>query len=93
MGSEDLEVQCWRQDGAVEMRNVDGTVSWVDRGALGGGIEEMPEGYFGSWQFVGPVVVSSPGTMWIGEHGDAYEVLLGCLLCKYLCVFGVGVAC
>lgn len=41
----------------VEKRHVDGTIDMVDKRAIGGDVEDLPEGYFRSPQFIGTVVV------------------------------------
>jgi hypothetical protein len=65
MASSENVIEVGRGTGDVEMDAVktgheDGTVCFVDRAALGGGLEEMPEGYFWSVGFLGTVVVSFP---------------------------------
>lgn len=42
----------------VQTVHTDGTVDYVDAHAVGGDVAQMPEGYYGSIQFVGTVIVS-----------------------------------
>lgn len=54
----------------VKTRHEDGTVCFVDRAALGGGLEEMPKGYFWSVGFCGTVVVSCFFSWFCGNGGN-----------------------
>jgi len=97
MASSENVTEAGRDADAVEMdavktKHEDGTVSFAGRAALGGGLEEMPKGYFRSVQFVGTVVVTfSRFQAGAGRIADA--VLIGRLLCEYLCEFRLDVAC
>lgn len=42
---------------AVERTHIDGTVDLVDQKAIGGDLDQFPEGYFRSSQFIGTVFV------------------------------------
>lgn len=42
----------------IQTVHKDGTVDYVDTHALGGDLEQMPQGYFYSIQFIGTVTVS-----------------------------------
>jgi len=42
----------------IQQMHADGTVDFVDTHAIGGDLEQMPKGYFLSFQFIGTVVVS-----------------------------------
>ncbi|KAH0848654.1 siderophore iron transporter [Fonsecaea pedrosoi] len=43
----------------VQATHVDGTVDLVDKRAIGGDLNEMPPGYFRSWQFIGTVAAAT----------------------------------
>ncbi|KAK6366829.1 hypothetical protein LTS17_010380 [Exophiala oligosperma] len=47
----------------VERKHLDGTVDLVDVRAIGGDIDQMPPGYFGSIHFLGTVVAISLGAI------------------------------
>jgi hypothetical protein len=48
---------------AVETVHTDGTVDMVDTHAIGGDLNEMPNGYFRSVQFIGTVIAVCTGSM------------------------------
>jgi hypothetical protein len=48
---------------AVETVHTDGTVDMVDAHAIGGDLNEMPNGYFRSVQFIGTVIAVCTGSM------------------------------
>jgi hypothetical protein len=47
----------------IQTVHQDGTVDYVDTHAIGGDLDQMPDGYFYSIQFIGTVAVSAPPPM------------------------------
>lgn len=43
----------------IQTVHKDGTVDYVDTHAIGGELDQMPDGYFYSFQFIGTVTVST----------------------------------
>jgi hypothetical protein len=74
----------------IQTVHQDGTVDYVDTHAIGGDLEKMPSGYFYSVQFIGTVTVSLPRRL---KKDGTDLILIGCLLCEYLCLLGLGLAC
>ena len=79
---------------AVERVHEDGTVDMIDTHAIGGDLEEMPKGYFYSFQFLGTVLVSNPNCRTPTPGTRVSDLTLmysaGCLLRQYLRVSGLG---
>jgi hypothetical protein len=74
---------------ATKTHHTDGTISYVDNHAVGGDLEDMPKGYYRSWQFIMTVTVRNAASIPLTTTDN----LEGRLSRQQLCVSRVGVAC
>lgn len=74
----------------IETIHKDGTVDYVDTQAIGGELDEMPDGYFYSIQFIGTVIVRTSVFTSVENLITMYSI--GCLLCQYVCLPRMGLA-
>jgi hypothetical protein len=72
----------------VKKTHADGTVDEIDTHAIGGDVEEMPKGYYYSWQFIGTVIVSESAP----THAFITNRDIGNMSWKHLRVPGMGAA-